>query len=361
MNNCKMIIVTLFTVIIICTDSWSDEWLQKTGGATPRRLHSAVVSDDKIYIFGGTDSTNPDQSEYFRDLWEYDIINDSWSQKVDGPAPRDCHSAVAYSGKIYVFGGFYKDIYHSNLWEYNIADDIWSVKSTQPPGRNNHMAVLYDKKMYIFGGGIRIDDKKYNFNDLWEYHILKDKWTQKSNSPFSLESGTAVVYKNAMFVFGGSLDGETFSNRVLKYDFLTDEWSLNNIAPFSSAAHSAIVYDDKMYIFGGARSDTDQNLYLSNNIIEYDFIKNSWSGMLLGDIPSRAGHISVVHSGKMYVFGGESGVFTNGVNRVNYNDLWVYKIENEPYDISGDGKTGLVESIHILKSVSGIAGAGVIH
>lgn len=352
MKSLKMIMLSGVTVILTLVSAWAGEWTQKISGASPRLDHSSVLHNGKLYIFGGAND-NPEPHDILFDLWEYDISNNIWTQRSDGPAPRDCHSAVIYNDRMYVFGGWY-NIRHNDLWEYDISNDVWTVLTTDapPPDRNNHMAVVYNDKMYIFGGRTGENDDERNLNDLWEYDFSEDKWTQKTNAPISIRTGSAVVFKNNMYIFGGTSDDGILLNTLLEYDFVNDKWTEKARAPFSSADHSAVISNDKMFLFGGGISDCVSHIYLSNRLLEYDFPSEKWKGHILGSIQCRYGHTLNVYDGKLYVYGGKAENFNDGGNEVFYDDLWEYHI-NDAYDVNGDGKTGLEESIQILKIVSG--------
>jgi N-acetylneuraminic acid mutarotase len=74
-----------------------------------RSYHSAVHSFGKIYVFGGQDL----REGVFGDLWELSIDkndsrNDYWEKKEgDENAPGDLcrHSAVVHENRMYIFGG----------------------------------------------------------------------------------------------------------------------------------------------------------------------------------------------------------------------------------------------------------------
>jgi N-acetylneuraminic acid mutarotase len=73
---------------------------------SPRASQSAVVYNNKCYIFGGMDEDNTK----FGDLWELDLTTDMWKEITlpNGspcPQPRSGHSANIFNGKMYIFGG----------------------------------------------------------------------------------------------------------------------------------------------------------------------------------------------------------------------------------------------------------------
>jgi N-acetylneuraminic acid mutarotase len=78
-------------------------WTLLSPSGTPptvRALHTAVVIDDTMYVFGGWDSTLT-----LNDLWMYDPVGNDWTQLAAGANQRVGHSAWVAGNKMYVFGG----------------------------------------------------------------------------------------------------------------------------------------------------------------------------------------------------------------------------------------------------------------
>lgn len=241
----------------------------------------------------------------------------SLSQGTTPLAPRDCHTAVVFNGKMYIFGGFHygEPDRLNDVWECDIINKSWRQRTSGATGRNNHSAVVYNGKMYIFGGK---DNNGITMNDLWEYDIITDSWAQKNSAPVARRAHSAVVHDAKMYIFGGSDNSDTISNDLWVYDFSGDSWAQENSAPFSRGDHSATVYDDKMYIFAGG------NIVFCNDLWEYDFSNNTWDQKrTIGTQPSkRIIHAAVVYNGKMYTFGG--GIFDEIETWHYFKDLWEY-------------------------------------
>ena len=176
-------------------------WTQKTTGAiSARQEASSVFYNGKMYVFGGFDSGG----SYENDIWEYDIAGDSWAQKTPTggpPAIRCSHTAVVYNGKMYIFGGYTGSpaSRKNDIWEYDIAGNSWTQKTSGATGRNGHTAIVYNGEMYIFGG--------YNasaaiLNDVWKYNIAGDSWVQKTSGASIRAFHTAIVTDDCrMYVF----------------------------------------------------------------------------------------------------------------------------------------------------------------
>jgi len=290
-----------------------DSWTQKTSGATARYGHSAVVYQDKMYIFGGTDGGN-----MLATLWEYDITNDSWVGKGGGAPARVSHSAIVYQDKMYIFGGFDGSSNLNDLWEYNITNDSWAQKTSGATVRNAHSAVVYEDKMYIFGG--------YNsgaLNTLWEYDITNDSWTEKAQGASSRYDHSGVVYNGKMYIFGGTTDGSSTMNDLWIYEFATNNWTSGTNGATARFGNSAVVYSDKMYIFGG--NDGNNNL---NDVWQYDIPNDTWAQKTSG-ATIRQQPTAIISQYKMYIFGGLN------ISTV-YDDVWEYDVPHTKKVLSSD-------------------------
>ena len=73
---------------------------------------------------------------------------------------------------------------------------------------------------------------------------------------------------------------------------------------------SACMYDNKIYVFGGLHANSEiPHLYIIGKSEMFNPISNIWTE--LADMPvAVVNHISLVHNNKLYVFGGDSGIFT---------------------------------------------------
>jgi len=301
----------------------SGKWNQKNNLVKAVGDHSAVVYNGKMYIFGGHDG-----NDTYNDLWEYDFESDSWVLKTEGATARDTHSAVIYNGKMYIFGGWDENVDRVNdLWEYNFTNNSWSQKTSGASARNQHSAVEYDGKMYIFGGtGVT----GYSLNDLWEYNISSDTWTQKSDAPVARENHSALVHNDKMYVTAGNVESQSndnidVSNFLLEYNFANDTWSQKGTIPFVSIDQPAVYLNGMIYIFGGITGELDGPLTFLNDVWKYDISTEVWTLMkTCGVRPnSRLVNAAVAYNEKMYIVGGGGDLVGGSFNKY-YEDVWEY-------------------------------------
>lgn len=105
-------------ILIAASNLWLEIRRIKGVRPKPRYRHSAVAYQGTIFIFGGVDT----QQQRFNDIFSYETDNRKW-QEIETlglpPKERTFHKAVIFNNVMYVVGGFdgsrLNDIYHIAL------------------------------------------------------------------------------------------------------------------------------------------------------------------------------------------------------------------------------------------------------
>lgn len=185
-------------------DVWSSvdgtEWKQVATNAPwkNRRGHAMLVFRGKLWIIGGSlSSGRPDKTptEALNDVWSSsDGIN--WTQVVNSApwTPRETSTALVFDNKIWIFGVHGRS---GDIWS---SDDgrNWTLVNDSPEygrGEGSGIAAL-DGKIWIYGGVGR--------NDVWS-SVDGRKWIREIESaPWSARAtGYSAVYKNKLLLFSG--------------------------------------------------------------------------------------------------------------------------------------------------------------
>ena len=268
--------------------------LLSSSSPSARSLHASAVWRDQMFIFGGYDGTsrrNDFYSFHFKHkMWtridervgHSPLQGDSNANANDAqhlfpniihgqvhgqpPSPRDRHSAVVYGNGFYVFGGFDGHARVNDLYKYDIDENVWSriIPSTMSTGiptpRHSHSAVVYQNAMYIFGGY----DGSYSCN-VYKYDFLNNVWTSVNTVgriPRARYRATCVVFNDTMIIHGGH-DGTKHLSDTHVLDMNTKCWtSLANVrgtTPFPRDSQVGFLYDNAMYIYGGSAGGTAMN------------------------------------------------------------------------------------------------------
>ncbi|KLO08594.1 galactose oxidase, partial [Schizopora paradoxa] len=125
-----------------------------TKAPSGRTGHTSVAFEDKIYIFGGTDS-----KYYYNDTWMFCTSTHTWTElKCIGfiPSPREGHSAAVVNGMMYIFGG--RGVDGSDLGDLaavRLRDHRWYMFQNMGPApyaRSGHAMATLGSRIVVVGG-----------------------------------------------------------------------------------------------------------------------------------------------------------------------------------------------------------------
>jgi hypothetical protein len=133
---------------------------------TPRKAHSLCAGAGKLYVFGGSGASG----EKLSDAYQLDTTTLTWTALAtsgDAPSGREGHTAVVLDQKLYIFGG--ADAY-GNLNDVRVLD-LGSLRwahprssSTPPPPRWGHVGALINQRLYLYGG---VSASQQLLDDAW--------------------------------------------------------------------------------------------------------------------------------------------------------------------------------------------------
>ena len=136
----------------------------------PCRAHSATLVGRKIVIIGGGENAS-----YYNSVHVFDIPTRRWSRPTfttaDVPPPRRAHTTVLYQNKIWVFGGGNGLQALNDVWTLDVSGSLDRMKWEQvaisgrkrPSPRGYHTANLVQNVMIVVGGS----DGRECFQDIW--------------------------------------------------------------------------------------------------------------------------------------------------------------------------------------------------
>lgn len=146
-------VVNLMQEYNIATNTWAT--IPVASGNTPsaRRGHTVTTIENKMYLFGGADAS----SIVLGDLWEYDFIARTWTQKVSGPPIRYLHGAIVIDGRLMIMGGRNAGgltTAMNDMWEYDTVLNQWRqfTMVNAPTVRSEHSMAIADNRLFVTGG-----------------------------------------------------------------------------------------------------------------------------------------------------------------------------------------------------------------
>lgn len=225
-------------------------------------------------------------------------------------------------------------------------DHVWTPVLTllpQPPARSKHATCIHDRKLYVYGGR----GKYGTISDFWLFDLEAELWGEihaSGNHPGMLEGHSMLVTGDFIYVFGGKACSSEEETQLWSYDIINNAWSKllsdkNVLWPKSRRHHTAVLYKNAMYIYGGFHEVYGP----TNELWLYDFNSKSWHLDSYGSENAQASpspryqHAAIVHGNKMWICGGLTGLTSNA-------EVWNWhfdkrqwcqiKSSNGPYELS---------------------------
>jgi len=267
-------------------------WEVKQSLPIPISHAAGAVVDNRFYIIGGENSNGMPISS----VYEYNPENDTWIKKSDSPYAGGCIGCAVADKKIYIFGGVASDSNFDYTCVYDPKADIWeNLQKMPPPARRSPAVVSFEDRIFVIGGmaagygPLTICDIYIPESNVWSYWRGKEMNVRR-------DWGSAVIYNNLIYVLGGyNANGSTSS--VELYNIKENSWSVGTPLPFNAHASRVEIIDGWIYVTGGL------GLNFLDDMVAYNPEQDVW--ISLPDMLSpKAGHMSCVIDGKLYLAGG---------------------------------------------------------
>lgn len=231
-------------------------------GSIPTDAAISFVIDGKMYVGGGL------KSDYFTC---YDPNTNSWEAKAKLPGNRAWAMSFAYDGHGYLVGGDLTGSFDltDEIHKYDPETNNWTYIGKFPGGkRDGGLAFVIGDKAYI-GCGF---EGQYLLQDMWEYDIPKNTWTQIADFP------VAVIFPNCEVVgdriFAGLGASQVAITNFYEFDKNSKTWITKTFFPGKKRqAALSFVYDGKLLIGGGTLDYTTNY----SDVWEYNPANNAWS------------------------------------------------------------------------------------
>jgi N-acetylneuraminic acid mutarotase len=285
-------------------------------------LSATFVIGDKFYLGCGVNDNG-----YLSDFWEYDPVNDLWTQKADFPGgARMAATGFSIGNKGYLcFGAYSNWTWYKDVWEYDPTSDTWTQKNDFPGHeRYSAMAFVIGGKSYVGTGAYRLnlESNAEYYNDFWEYDPVVDNWIQKTNVPeVGRTNAFALEIDGKGYIGFGFYYYDTRKKDWWQYDVTTDSWTRKADYPGEPRYEPAgFSMNKKGYVGTG---------------YNYGFLKDFWVYIPATDVWVQK--INFPGTPRYEAIGfaiGNKGYMGMGSESVYYQDLWQFSEVLEPVTIT---------------------------
>ena len=295
---------TLFLTITYLT-GFSQEWVTTTSSSGARTFNTTtVLNDGRIIIIGGNQS-----GEITSIVEIYNPTDDSWTTVADFPLPVAGHQTVCSSDStVLIFGGGQTtakgQVSVDNVWEYNIITDIWTQKEDMPIDAVEHTATVLPNNNVLIVGGYK---EPSGTDNPWSfvYNPAADTFSSPVNLLSTKDGHSAILLNNGnVMVVGGYNYTSGAITNVEIYNPIEDSWSVNGeISEGRSGGYAAIKNQEgDVFIIGGFNFFTFDEF---STIDKYDAQTETWS--TLPNMPEAMSGVNaaLLENGEIIIAGGQ--------------------------------------------------------
>jgi N-acetylneuraminic acid mutarotase len=227
---------------------------------------AAAFLNGRIYVIGGFEALGNRPTDK---MLIYDVASRSWSEGPSLPAPRGGHAAVVLGGKIHVLGGGNSQSTIAAHSVFDPATSKWSELKRVRRAKGSVAAVVFAGRIVAVGGR----SGSFDFGDVDVYDAARNAWSRGPRIGARGTSG-AAVYRGGLYVFGGEsqIQAKTLS-AVMRLASLRSTWRRVSKLPTARNYARAVVFKDAVYVVGGSRVAGDSHGAAGGAIVERFFIR----------------------------------------------------------------------------------------
>ncbi len=287
-------------------------WTQKANiGGQTRECATAFSVNGKGYFCCGRSGT----STYLTDLWEYNDVLDTWTQRMSYPGIGSFDPTSFVIGSLAYVGLGASPTAQTSFYEYNPGTNQWTPIATFPGvARYGAGAFSIGTKGYVVGG--TAGGPPY-LSDMWVYDQPTDTWsTGTAFAGGSRNHLACFTYNGKGYAGTGSPTTSSGANDMWEFDPGINAWTAK--ASFVGTARRAVMaFSIYQLLFVCAGLDGSGNVM--QDLWEYNAANNTWTNRTSFPGTSRWEGRGFSLNGYGYAGGGADATLAT-----SYNDFWQY-------------------------------------
>lgn len=213
----------------------------------------AITYEGRVFLTGGFFK---DLDMFLRTTYEYIEKENKMKRRADMIFRRSDHSVIYNKGYIYAVGAFIDGKFSNSVERYDVKNNKWELKASMNTQRAGvGLCVFNANFIFAFGGR---NNNSFRLTNIESYDISKDLWREITYANTDVwDEGAYLcqahqISKKKIIIFGKSAPP---TNDEIKscYEFTPDTGEIvesNQLAQHSAFVNSGICYNDSLYYVG---------------------------------------------------------------------------------------------------------------
>ena len=277
----------------------------------------AVVTKNRVYIFGGFTGSNSPTSNVYTAPINTDGTLGTWVIDTALPIAIGQASLAITANRVYLLGGYNGSSYLSSVYTAPINSDgtlgAWTTGPSLPAARCAGDCFVTRNRLYLIGGSNGSFSSSVYSSTIYPDGTISS-WRTETSLPISLGYTSVVVTKNYVYLLGGYNGAwlSTVYSATVNSDGTLGFWKQNGSLPISIAVCQTLVTKNKVYLIGGqVAGGSVSSVYMAT--INADGVLGSWtSGTNLPNTLSQS--MLITTNNRIYLLGGyRSGSYINTI------------------------------------------------
>jgi N-acetylneuraminic acid mutarotase len=324
-----LIIAIVYQVFV--SSSAFGQWVRMEDPLPTARFAAMSFSlNDTGYVVGGIKKSGTQYIGY-KELTTYSPETDSWGDRPAYPGGT-IYAGIALGFDtlaIVGLGGNQSGALSNQLWSYDPATRGWKKLANFPGSRRVYPFYFrLGSKAYVGAGVTYVSGEPQYLNDLWEYDLVTNTWTERASYPGKGRVGIAAFAIGDRAFAGIGDDGVNFHQDLYEYDPVQDVWTQRaNVVSDIRSFPQTIALGDKAYMIGGEQA----HLEFTKAVVRYDPATDSWEALPIFPGTARRNAVLFAIKGQLFYGLGQVGPEDDLVVR----DLWRFSPASSVTDNAG--------------------------
>lgn len=285
---------------------------------------ACIVTSNRIYICGGVIGSGVYTAQI-----DNDGIIGAWVAAPSLPVGISNRMPIITNTRVYLVGSA-SGGYNGNVYYAPINSDgtlgAWVLGTAFPISIGYMQAVITKDRAYVFGGR----NSGGYLNTIYYAAINSDgslgTWTSAGTLPATLGEGCAFTTKSRVYIVSASINGGFSSSTYyapINSDGSLGSWATGTGLPAAVNSGTAIVLKNKVFLIGLVNTSGYAQATTYTASIDTDGVVGNWSSGTSLNTAVSVGTVAVTKS-RIYFLGGSTGSSgTAAVQYTSFTEGWV--------------------------------------